>query len=278
MLKGAKQHLHNIFKDKKKFMKNNTKSPLKDRPLRMPGQSLDEEIHNILDDEVFSYLGLPIFLIGFTIYNWLLWYQVIRLPNPILFSVAAIGISVYCFFRMIKVVKLLRSLRLGRDGERAVGQTLEALRKKGYRIFHDLVGENFNLDHVIISEHGVFSVETKTYSKPAKGGCKINYNGDGISINGHKPDKKIIIQVLAQKSWLERQIATITGLKVSVKPIVVFPGWYIDNHQHNKNELWVLEPKALPTYIENSPIQITEDNVRLISNHLSRFIRTTYDK
>ena len=65
------------------------------------------------------------------------------------------------------------------DWERAVGQTLEALRRKGYRVFHDLIGEGFNLDHVIISEHGVFSVETKTYSKPAKGGCKIIYNGDG---------------------------------------------------------------------------------------------------
>ena len=86
------------FRDKKKFMKNNTKSPLKDRPLRMAGQSLDEEIHNILDDQVLSYLAVPIFLIGFTIYNWLVWYQLIRLPNPILFSVVAIGISVYCFF------------------------------------------------------------------------------------------------------------------------------------------------------------------------------------
>ena len=79
-------------------MKNNTKSPLKDRPLRMPGQSLDEEIHNILDDEVFSYLGTPILLIVFTIYNWLLWYEVIKPPNPILLSVVTIGISVYCFF------------------------------------------------------------------------------------------------------------------------------------------------------------------------------------
>ncbi|MEI6336416.1 MAG: nuclease-related domain-containing protein [Methylococcaceae bacterium] len=259
-------------------MKNNTKSPLKDRPLRMPGQSLDEEIHNILDDEVFSYLGTPILLIVFTIYNWLLWYQVIKPPNPILLSVVTIGISVYCFFRMMKVIKRLRALRLGRDGERAVGQTLEALRKKGYRIFHDLIGDGFNLDHIIVSEHGVFSVETKTYSKPIKGECKIIYDRDCLSINGQKPDKKIIIQVLAQKSWLEKQIATITGLKVSVKPVVVFPGWYIENHQNNKDELWVLEPKALPTYIENSPKIISEDNVRLISNHLSRFIRTTYDK
>ena len=208
----------------------------------------------------------------------MLWYQLVKLPNPIFFSVVTIGASVYCLYRVIKVRKRVRSLRLGRDGERAVGQTLDALKRKGYRIYHDLIGEGFNLDHVIISEHGVFSVETKTYSKPANGECKIFYSGEGISINGYKPDKKIIIQALAQKSWLEKHIATITGLKVSVKPVVVFPGWYIENHQNNKNEVWVLEPKALPTYIENSPKIISEDEVKLISNHLSRYIRTTYDK
>ena len=244
----------------------------------MPGQSLDDEIQKILGEELFSALLLPFFLSVYSVYDWLLWYQVIKLPNPIIISVSAIGVLVYSFFRFIKIRKRVRALRLGRDGERAVGQTLDALKRKGYRIFHDLVGEGFNLDHVIVSEHGVFSIETKTYSKPAKGGCKIIHSGDGISINGYKPDKKIIIQVLAQKSWLEKHIATIAGLKVSVKPIVVFPGWYIENHQNNKDEVWVLEPKALPTYIENSPKLISADNVRLISNHLSRYIRTTYDK
>jgi hypothetical protein len=259
-------------------MKNPNKSPLKSPPLRLPGQSLDEEIQKVIDDEINSYILFPILLILFCVFDWLLWYQVVKLPNPILFSVVAIGASVYSFFRLIKIRKRYRALRLGRDGERAVGQTLDALKRKGYRIFHDLLGEGFNLDHVIVSEHGVFSVETKTYSKPAKGACKIVYNGDGISINDYKPDKKIIIQVLAQKNWLEKHIATITGLKVSVKPVVVFPGWYIESHQNNKDDVWVLEPKALPTYIENSPKLISEDNVRLLSNHLSRYIRTTYDK
>jgi hypothetical protein len=134
------------------------------------------------------------------------------------------------------------------------------------------------LDHVIISEHWIFSVKTKTYSTPAKGECKIIYSEDGISINGNKPDKKIIIQVSAQKRWFEKHIANITVLKLPVKPIVAFPGWYIENHQHNKAKVWVLEPKALPTFIENSPTLISKENVRLISNHLSRYIRTTYDK
>lgn len=258
-------------------MKEENKSPLKNRPLRNPGQSLDDEIQNFIEELLFSYLLLPCLLILFSIYDWLYWYELVKLPNPISFTVLSIAITIYCFIKLSIERKKLKALRLGRDGERAVGQTLDALRKKGYRVFHDLIGEGFNLDHVIVSEHGVFSIETKTYSKPVKGECKITYSDAGISINGYKPDKKIIIQVMAQKNWLEKHIASITGQKLIVKPVVAFPGWYIDNHQ-NKGEVWVLEPKAIPTYIENAPILLSIDNVRLISNHLSRYIRTTYDK
>lgn len=145
------------------------------------------------------------------------------------------------------------------------------LENKGYRIFHDLIGDEFNLDHVIVSEHGVFSIETKTYSKPEKGECKIIYCEKGISINGYKPEKKILIQVLAQKNWLEKQVLKLTGIKLIVKPTVVFPGWYVENRKKG-NEIWVLEPKALPAYINNSPKVLSKESVRLIS----RYIRCTY--
>ena len=258
-------------------MKKQKKSPLKNSPLRTPGQSLDNEIQRIMGEEVLSYLLFPIIMIGFTIWNWLLWYQITHALNPILMTITVVGISVFSFFRMLKIRKRIRALRLGRDGEKAVGQTLDSLKRKGYRVFHDLIGGKFNLDHVIVNEHGVFSIETKTYSKPQKGECKIIYTEDGISIDGYKPDKKFLIQVEAQKNWLEKQIVKLTGIKLTVKPVIVFPGWYIEN-RNKRSEVWVLEPKALPTYIRNKPKILTEEKVRLISNHISSYIRTTNDE
>ena len=251
------------------------KSPLKNSPLRTPGQSLDNEIHKVFDEEVVPYLLFPLLLIGFTIFNWLLWYKIIRIPNPFLMTIIVFGVLIYCFFKLVKIKSRVKALKLGRDGEKAVGQTLDSLRKKGYRIFHDLIGETFNIDHIIISEHGVFSIETKTYSKPEKGECKIIYSENGISINGYKPESKILIQVEAQKKWLEKQIVTLTGINLTVKPVIVFPGWYIEN-KNKRSHVWVLEPKALPIYISNLPKVLTEENVRLISNHISSYIRSTY--
>jgi hypothetical protein len=124
------------------FMINNKKSPLKANPLRIPEQSLDEEIQSIREGTLDIYLLVPIIIGILCFYEWLLWYQIINLPHPLTFTIIAIGISIYCVFKVKKVIKQLRSLRLGRDGERALGQTLEALRKKGCKIFYEIVGKD----------------------------------------------------------------------------------------------------------------------------------------
>jgi hypothetical protein len=58
----------------------------------------------------------------------------------------------------------MRTLRQGIEGEKAVGQFLERLREQRYQVFHDLVGDGFNVDHVLIGPAGVFTIETKTSS------------------------------------------------------------------------------------------------------------------
>jgi len=37
--------------------------------------------------------------------------------------------------------------------------------------------------------------------------------------------------------------------------------------------LWVLEPKALPSFLENAPNVLSAEEIKMASGHLSRFIR-----
>jgi hypothetical protein len=69
-----------------------------------------------------------------------------------------------------------------------VGQFLERLRDDGARVFHDVPGEGFNLDHVVISPHGLCAIETKTYSKPWPE-AKITVEGESLKIAGQIPDR-----------------------------------------------------------------------------------------
>ncbi|MFK5892615.1 MAG: nuclease-related domain-containing protein [Pseudomonadota bacterium] len=256
-------------------MKKFKKSPLTDKPLRNPGQSLDEEINKIYRDDINDYAmwaGVVIMLAGM---EWWRWYA--HTPYaPITYSVLAIIVTVFSGYKIYKLKLRVSNLKLGRDGERAVGQYLELLREKGCRIFHDIVGDNFNLDHVIISEHGVFVIETKTYSKPKTGGAKIIINTEQLSINGYHPDKDIIIQAKAEANWLKGVLRETSGKDVFIKPVIVFPGWYIDSSHASKNlDVWVLNPKALPTYITNTPKILSTEDMMLLSYHISRYIRSS---
>jgi len=156
-----------------------------------------------------------------------------------------------------------------------VGQFLEKLREKGSQVFHDIPSKGFNLDHVVIHESGIYVIETKTYSKPQRGESKVIFNGESVSFNGHKENKKPIIQVNAAANWLAEMLLESTGRQFKIKPVVVFPGWYIEATSEAKfTNAWVLNPKALPTFIGNSKKQLKLEEVKMASYHLSRYIRS----
>lgn len=75
---------------------------------------------------------------------------------------------------------------------------------------------------------------------------------------------------MAQKNWLERQILSMTGLKASVQPVVVFPGWFVESKVKNP-EVSVMEPKALPSFIHRQPESLAKQDIQLITNEISRY-------
>ncbi len=257
-------------------MKLKKRSPLKANPLRNPGQSIDQHIRELFDDKILSYIFAPVLLGVIAALEWLRWYTNPP-PAPLLFTLISIGVSVYSYFRINSYKKRVRKLKLGRDGERAVGQFLETLREKGFRVFHDVVGERFNLDHVIICQHGIFVIETKTYSKPEKGKSEICYKDGQITVNGVRSKSDIVTQAKAEASWLRSTINELTGRSFDVRTIVVFPGWFVESRDNKpQNPVWVLNPKALPKFIENLPKILNKEQMQLAGNNLSRFIRATY--
>lgn len=82
----------------------------------------------------------------------------------------------YALFDLYRIRQTIKRLRMARDGEKAVGQYLSDLREQGCRVYHDVIGQGFNIDHVIICDRGIFTIETKTYSKPASGRSTIQFD------------------------------------------------------------------------------------------------------
>lgn len=253
-------------------MAEKSRSPLKDKPLRLPGQSIAEEREDLVEDSVGQPLTLALFFVLIAAMEWWRLYSGMK-PNPILFTGAAVLMVFYAAFRIWRAIPKLRNLRLALEGERAVGQFLERLREEGYQVFHDVVGDGFNVDHVLIGPSGVFTVETKTWSKPRSGRSEITVQGETLRIGTVEPDRDPVVQAKAQAGWLRSLLAESTGKQFRVRPVIVFPGWFVSSPPGAMRDVWILEPKALPSFLVNEPSSLSREDVKLASFHLSRFIR-----
>jgi hypothetical protein len=249
-----------------------SRSPLKAKPLRVAGQSVDEQRDKLLSDVYEQWALVALFMVLMAGMEWYR-YALDMKPSPWTFTVAALAMSAFAAWRIKRVMPLVRNLKQARDGERAVGQFLEALRSQGYQVFHDLVGTGFNVDHVVLGPAGVFTIETKTWSKPARGRPEIDFDGERVKAAGREPDRDPVVQARAQANWVRNLLMESAGKQAFVKPVVVFPGWFIVNANGAMKDVWVLEPKALPAFLANEPIRISEADVRLFAFHISRFIR-----
>ena len=253
-------------------MKQERKSPLKDKPLRHPGQSLEEERQKLIDDVLEAPLLLALMFCFFAAVEW--WRYFVQLPpQPVLFTVVASVAVIFAAWRLLRLRPRLKALRLGVEGEKAVGQYLERLRQSGYQVFHDVVGTDFNIDHVLIGPAGVFTIETKTWSKPARGNAQVSFDGEQLVVAGAAPSRDPIVQARAQATWLQRTLAESTGKTLRTFPVVLFPGWFVEQAPGSTKDLWVLEPKALPAFLERAPEHLSPEDVRLAAFHLSRYIR-----
>ena len=251
------------------------RSPLKAAPLRQAGASIAEEINRLRDDVILDRLTMAFgaFLVwGMTLVMWLFPAE----PGLMLSltTLAFAGVLVWAVPPIISARRTIQHLKLGLAGERAVAELLELIAHDGFWVVHDLRGEGFNVDHVIVGTQGVFTIETKTLSKPLVGDARVRFDGEAISVDSHTLDRDPLVQARAQAAWVRRTLEELTGQLYPVRPIVVFPGWYVERTPGTANGgVWVLEPKELRGWLSREPHMLPRHVVDLIRNRLKLVAR-----
>ncbi|MCL5428218.1 MAG: NERD domain-containing protein [Chloroflexi bacterium] len=183
------------------------------------------------------------------------------------------AIAIYFGVRLYKAWYKVQDYRLGRDGEQQVGHQFERLRKNGMEVFHDIVAENFNVDHVLISNKGIFVIETKTFRKPEKANQKIHFDGQHVFRNDRLIVPNPVLQARWNAQWLKRLLKEYTGENFKIKPVVVFPGWFVETKGNLKNnDVWALNPEQLQAFISYEPDVLNQTEINLIASHISRYI------
>ena len=128
---------------------------------------------------------------------------------------------------------LRRRIRLGFEGERHVGETLNQLMLVGYRVFHDFLITDKprsirNIDHVVIGPNGVFAVETKTRRKvKGENGAKVTVLENALQYPWGL-DQRDLTQAQEDAAWLAEWLSKMSREPIKVGSILVLPGWFID--------------------------------------------------
>lgn len=253
------------------------RSPLKNPPLRNPGETLQKEFDETLNDTAFPYILIFVLFPVLAITEWLRHFFSPS-PHPVVITIIALPAMGFSWWKLSKIKKQLQNISRGLQAEKSVGQYLEQFRAQGYQIFHDIPGESggkkFNLDHVIIGPKGIFTIETK-YAHKKHGQAKIRYDGKQILIDGYKPERNPVSQAKAQGKWLFERLLSGTGKKCFVQPVVVYPGWFVENRAGRNAAVWVINEKALAAFIDKQNRSVSEEAVAATSDHLSRYIQST---
>jgi hypothetical protein len=138
-------------------------------------------------------------------------------------SAAAISLAllVACVIAFKLFAKRSDQAERGADAEVVVAQLLRGLPKE-YHVFHDLVFEGFNIDHVVIGPTGVFIVETKSHRR------KVSAKGEALLLNGRPFEKPVLNQAWSETFTLRDRLPQIAGKPCSVQPILCFPNAFIE--------------------------------------------------
>lgn len=268
-----------VLRLRKKRMRTEKRSPINGQLLREPGHSLRLQIDDLrgdLEAGVLLASMLPVLLMALALgqahINGV--DSILRfLPLYVLVPIVAVG---YVIWKLWKDAQRLDRLRTGLDGEIAVGQELNRLMLQGAIVFHDVPGESFNIDHVVVCTSGVFAVETKGYTKTnGKGGsdeATVEYDGKILRFPrwvSYKP----LEQASRQASWLSKWLTNAVGSPVRAQPIVALPGWFV--RRTGRGEVWVYSGKELVGLPKvRSARSLLEQDVQRISHQLEQRCRT----
>jgi Nuclease-related domain len=249
------------------------RSPFPEPSLPQPGESLQQTALNLFEDKVLFYVLYASTLFGVTIIEWCQWWLGKRI-SPWFWTALTVIFALFALYRWFKFKPRMLELKLGVRGEREIGRMLEHLRVLGYVPFHDIPCKGFNIDHALIGPGGIFAIETKTRSKH-RGSSEVEYDGKRVLVDGIAPDRDPVAQVEGNANHLQQLMKDMTGRDIDVRPVVLFPGWYV-TRQPRGCRTWVLNFSAFTKFVENESVHLSPEDIALYTDRLTRHLRSEF--
>src|SRR5438034_9942724 len=102
------------------------RSPIRRRPLRVAGQSLDETIQRVLQEDTYETLGVVVVFVSLAIWDW---FRVLYPKlHPLFVTIVAFAGGIGAVVRVLQVRRTNRNLRLDGVGDRGLVDIVDQLR------------------------------------------------------------------------------------------------------------------------------------------------------
>ena len=233
--------------------KAESKLPFTDLPRRPAGESNRlrvEELDERIDPWLIGIAFVPVLLaLGLTL-------QKATLPAVIVCFLISATFVAFVDRKLRPLVKERSAYRLGFHGERFVAEELNQLMSEGFRVFHDVPFDTYNIDHVLIGPAGVFVVETKAKRKRTEHGkekAKVLFDGTRLNFPGGKWNTEALDQARLNAKSASQWLSSATADRITAHAIVAIPGWFVERSA--LSDVYVTNPKQIRSFVLNS----TED-------------------
>ncbi|MFC5576929.1 nuclease-related domain-containing protein [Lysobacter niabensis] len=224
------------------------RSPIENRAIYGAGEQLRKRVDAHTDDMMLG-LAMLYFLGPFFLAFWAMqrvdWSRVQLNFWDWFLAAMFLVMAGAAIWRIFSNGNQRRMANAGLQAELYTAQELNRLMALGCTVLHDIPGEKFNIDHVVIGPRAVYAIETKSVRKPratdAKDHFKVVYDGQSLRFPDFTNTKKLH-QTKRQAEWLSAYLRKATGQSVPVIPALALPGWWIDSGQVSAAEVRVFNP------------------------------------
>lgn len=173
-------------------------------------------------------------------------------------------------FRLARIIGARNMMRLAHESRLATRRVLDPLLKEKYRVFHDVVSDQFSIDHLVVGPKGVFAIQS--HARPVSANKQspddriVTYNGRELffpkgSDHGIVENARLNAEKLSQ--WLSGQ----TEEPIAVRAIISLPGWTV--RRTSSEGIPIINPKQFASLFDHiQPWQLPASAIESIEQRL----------
>lgn len=231
-----------------------------------------EAVHDRLLARFFLILITPLFLLQLAVYEWIQQWSTLQ-PHPVALTLMAGLVAGYAAHRIRPLWKRLHQATESDDSEWRINELMEYLPALGYRVLAKDSGSADESLHLVVGPSGIYSICVNTRRRPKHEGDAVEHRmredgKESLVLAGSEVFGDPLGKVAKAAVHVEKRLLRQLGRVYAVQPLLVFPGWEVEN-PHGNGKVWVLNEDLLEGALAAQPGKLARPEIEQIHKALA---------